>query len=164
MAVSVVYASNVTITETIANNAAGLSPTGNTITYSAYNTTKTLNSGTTPPVSLDAVFTATMSAGTLTIDLTSLTSTNGATVSFSGLKVQFCKVIAPIGNANTVALTQGAANPYLLGGTSFSWVLSPGQEFLFYGNNATPAVGGSAKTLLLTGTGSQALNFVMVAG
>lgn len=127
-------------------------------------TEKTLNSATTVPATKVAAFTKALSTGAATIDLTALTGTNGATVDFTGLKVQAAKFINPSTNANAITVTFGAATAYLLGGAAFKWILAPGQELLFFGNDAAPDVSASLKNIDLAGTGSQALTVVLVAG
>jgi hypothetical protein len=43
-------------------------------------------------------------------------------------------------------------------------ILAPGQEFLFFGNEATPDVGSGAKNIDLVGTLTQGVQVVVVAG
>lgn len=166
MAVNVTYQANVTVVETIANNDDGLSTTAaqKQVTYNAFNTSKTLNASSSPAATTHAAFTAALSGGALTVDLTSLTGTNGATVSMSGLKVQVLRCKAPTSNANPITITPGASNGYDICGADFSVTLSPGQEVTIYGNDATPDVAGTDKTLDLAGTGSQELEMEIVAG
>jgi hypothetical protein len=161
MSVTLAYSAQVSVTETIENTPTSSSPS---ITHSAYNTTQNLTGATTPPVTKIAGGLATLSAGALTLDLTALTGTNGAAVTFSGLKVQAFKFKNKAANTGAMTLTEGAANGYELAGNTWKMVLAPGQEFLFFGNDAAPDVGGAAKTIDITGTGTEAGEFVAVAG
>lgn len=162
MSVALSYAAQVTVTETLAANVvAAPSPI---ITHNAYNGSANLTGSTTPPVSAFAAFLKALSTGTATIDLTSLTGTNGATVVGTGLKVQCAKFKNTSTNANNITIAAGASNGYNLLGASFTLILAPGQEITIYGNNATPAVASGAKTIDLTGTGSQTLECVIVLG
>ena len=163
MSVTVSYLSQATVTEIISNNTISASAKNRTVVHDQLNTTQTLNGVSSPAVSMVAEFQGNMTAGTLSIDLTSLTGTNGAATNMTGLKVQIFKVIALANNANNITLVQGASNGYNLMG-SFSVTLAPGQEFLFYGNAATPAIGSGARILTMTGTLSQGADFVVVAG
>lgn len=164
MSVAVSYESTITTVETITTNVPAASTSDKTITHNGYNSSSSLTSVTTPPVTVCAYFSKALSTGAATIDLTALTGTNGATVDGTGLKVQCWKFKNPATNANTITVTFGASNPYLLGGAAFKWILSPGQEIQGYGNDATPDVGSGAKTIDLAGTGSQTLECSIVMG
>ncbi len=163
MSITANYASALTVTEALA---AGANPdaVAPSIVHSGFNTSKTLNAGSTPPASLTASFNKPLSSGTATIDLTALVGTNGGAVSLSGLRLQVLKVIAKSTNANPIVLTFGAANPYNLLGSAFVVSLLPGQEFLFYGNNAAPVVGSGAKNIDLSGTAAQSVDVIVVGG
>lgn len=159
---SLAYVSNMTVVETLTTNVPAASTPS--VTHNGFNTTQNLNSGTTPPVTQVAAFIQLLSAGAATIDLTALTGTNGSSVSGSGLKIQAIKVIALGTNANPVTLKFGASNPYNLMGSAWQVALSAGEEFLFFGNNAAPTIGGSAKTIDLSGTGTQGVDVIIVMG
>jgi len=125
---------------------------------------KVLNSGSTPAITLIAVFQAVLSGGALTLDLTSLTGTNGATVNGNGLKVQAIRIQAPATNANPITVVGGASNGYLCFGTAGKITMWSGSELLFFPNAGTPTIGGSTKTIDLAGTGVQVLNFEILMG
>jgi hypothetical protein len=146
---------NETITAPLASDAQ--------VSHTGASTEKHIQAGTTVPASKVAAFTQALSAGAATIDLTSLTGTNGASVTFLGLKVQAAKFINPVGNA-AMTITFGAANPYLLGGAAFKWILLAGQEILVFLNDASPDVASGAKDIDISGTGTQSLTCVLVAG
>ena len=164
MPVAVTYASTLTVVETLSTNVPDA--TAPTVTHNGFNRTATLNASSTPPASKMASFQKALSAGAATIDLTALTGTNGATVDFTGLKMASVKFQNPATNANAITVKAGAATAYLIGGAAWSWILQPGDEFLWESGvvNAAPTVSGSLKSIDLAGTGSQALNVIMVAG
>lgn len=163
MSVTVSYASTVTTAEVLETNVvAAASNAVKTVTHTGYNSSATLNSGSTPPATKCAYFLQALSGGAATIDLTSLTGTNGATVNTNGLKVQVFK--AKNMGSNVMTFSEGASNGYELAGNGWTVAVQPGQEFLFYGYDATPDVGGSAKTIDIAGTGSQTAQISIVAG
>lgn len=61
-------------------------------------------------------------------------------------------------------IVEGASNGYELLGNAWSIVLQPGQQFGAYLKDAAPDIGASAKTIDISGTGSQALDVVLVIG
>lgn len=164
MSVSVAYASTVQATETLTASVPAISASANSVIHNGYNTSATLNSGTTPPVTTPVYFEKDLSSGTATIDLTALTGTNGSTVTLNGLKVQIFKVIAKTGNANPITLTEGASNGYELMGSAWTIALKAGEEFTYKGTDTSPDVGGSTKTIDLSGTGSQGVKIAIIAG
>jgi hypothetical protein len=123
---------------------------------------------TTPACNAVADFQQALASGAATIDLTALPSFGGSTQSFNGKKVVAVKFRNPSTNANAITITQGGTNPYGLLGTTFSITLQPGQEFLFGPQAAitanTPVVSATVKAIALTGTASQALDVLLVAG
>lgn len=164
MSIEAAYVANLTVVETLETNVPAVSASDAGITHNGWNKSATLNASSTPPATKTAAFQKALSTGSGTIDLTALPGTNGATVDGTGLKVQAIKFANPAANANPITVAVGASNGYDLFGSAFSITLQPGQEALFYGNDATPDVGASDKTLDLTGTGSQALNVQVVLG
>ncbi len=163
MSVTAEYIANVTVRETIETNVPAAASNGANVIHSGFNKTETLTASTTIPVTKTASFQKALSSGTATIDLTSLTGSNGATVVGTGLKVQIAKFANPTGNAS-IGLTFGASNPYNLLGAAFQFTLLAGQEITLYGNDATPDVGSGAKNIDLVGTGTQVLNCIIVLG
>jgi nitrogen fixation protein FixH len=164
MSVAVTYASTVTTVETLATNVPAASSNGKAVTHNGYNSSQSLTGTTAVPVTKCAYFSKALSSGAGTIDLTALTGTNGATVDLTGLKVQVAKFKNPAANANPITVTFGASNAYLLGGSAFKWILSPGQEITIFGNDAAPDVSSTAKNIDISGTGAQALECSIVAG
>jgi len=122
-----------------------------------------------------AAFTKTLSDGANTIDLTSLTGTNGATIDGTGLKVQLIKIQNPAyqGNGTTpnspVNITYGSyviANGSFIFHTGGSVVLNGGEEVTWCGidHANVPNISGSVKTFILTGTASDQINLTIIMG
>lgn len=164
MSVSAVVDMNVTVTETLETNVGGLSSTARSVTHNGYNSSRTINSGSAQPATKVASFEKDLSGGAATIDLTSITGTNGATVNLNGLKVQAFKVKAKSANANPITLTEGASNGYELLGASWTIILQPSQEVLVWGHDSTPDVSGTTKTIDMSGTDTQGVEIIVVAG
>ncbi len=164
MSVTLNYTTNLTVKETITAGVPDALAASAVVTHDQFNKSVSLNGATTPPVSVTASFVKALVSGAGTIDLTALPGTNGATISGTGLKVQALKVQALGTNANPITLTFGASNPYALHGATFVMALSPGQEYQFFGNAATPTIGSGAKNIDLSGTGTQSLNVQVVMG
>ena len=164
MSVNVAYQAKVAVTETLESNVPA-TPTGSrSVVHSAWDSTKTLKSDSTPPATKVAVFEKALSGGAATIDLTALTGTNSATVVGSGLRVQVLRVKAPATNGNPITIAKGASNGYDGLGASFSHALVPGGEATFFLNDAGGDIGGTNKNLDLAGTGSQVLQVEVVLG
>lgn len=164
MPVSTTYASTVTSVETLDTNVPAAAANAKTITQSGFNTAHNLNSATAVPVTKDVYFNATLVAGALTIDLRTLTGTNDLAVDFNGLKVQVAKFKAKTTNAGAVTIAKGASNGSTFMGSAWSFVLAPGQEVTFYGNDAAPDVSATVKTIDLTGTGTDVVETTLIAG
>lgn len=159
MAVSILAAFLAQITETLSNVDGASNPT---IYLSAFDDTYQLDASTTPPVTKCVVDVIPLVAGAYTIDLTTIQGTNGTAQDMTGLKVQFFR-FKNLG-ANDMTITFGASNPYNLLGSAFVVVVKAGQQFMFYGNDATPDVGAGAKNIDVTGTLVQEFELTIVAG
>jgi hypothetical protein len=153
MSVQLLFATNMTTKETPTTGAPAVDA-NQSISQSQYNTSKSLSGTTTPPVSLSAKQVFTLTAGAVSIDLTNLVGLNGAAVSGTGLRVRALKVKAPSGNGAPISVAKGAANGYTGLGASFEVTLPPGGEMTFYDGGGGGVVGGTNKTLDLSGTGS----------
>lgn len=165
MAVQVTYASTVSVRETMDVGVPAIADNANAVNHTGFNTSKALNAATTPTAAKAVNFDKAMTAGAATIDLTSLTGVNNGTVSLSGLKVHILKVRAPADNAAPLTVGKGASNGYSLSGTTaWSVPLEPGAEVTLYGAGEAPDVGGSAKTIDLAGTGTDAVEVHVTAG
>lgn len=104
-----------------------------------------------------------LSGGSVSLDLTSLTSVRGASVSFSGLKVKKAFIRNPVANANAITAKFGAATPASTFGASWVLVLQPGDYYAVNLANSETC-DATHKLWDLTGTGSQALDVMMGAG
>jgi len=164
MAVSVTYASTVTVAETLPGAIPSALAAKKIVTHDVFNTSLTLNAASTPPASTMAAFTQALSGNTATIDLTTLVGTNGSVVNGTGLKVQLLKAKATATNANPITISVGAANGYDLSGAAFSVTLSAGQEVTLYGNDASPDIAAGDKEIDLLGTGAQTIDIMIVMG
>lgn len=162
MSVTVNGINKISVIETLETNTDSSSTANSIITHSEFDETYTLNNGTTPPVTKSAFFVQALSGDTATVDLMSLTGVNGATVVGDGLKVQFLRV-KNLGAA-TLSLTFGALTPYELSGADWKQTLQQGQIFTYYGNDATPDIGGGAKHIDLSGTGVETSEWTVVMG
>lgn len=157
MSVSAAYVGQLTVTETITTGIADVLSSNNVVIHGGWNKSITITG------TVTASFVVTLSTGAFTVDLTSLTGTNGASVSLSGLKVLAFLVSVPGTNANAFTIAKGASNGYQLKGSSWSETFQPGDHMVYYPTNAQ-TVGGSAKTIDCSGTGSQTCQIVVVGG
>lgn len=162
MSVAATIGLQVKSVETLANNTGSAADSKRVVTHDRYDESHVLTASTTPPVTKCAYWLQALSGGAATVDLTAMTGTNGATVDGTDLKVQGLHV-KNLG-ANTLTLTFGAANPYNLLGAAFVIVLTQDQEFMMYGNDATPDVAAGAKDIDLAGTGAQTSEWSVVLG
>lgn len=168
MSVTVTDSIGMTIQEIPPSNTT-LITTSNAVQFDSLNQTQTLTSSTTPAVTKQVSYQVALSTGALTIDLTSMAGgTNGATVTFSGLKVCGYLFENPSTNANSITIVGGASSGYLIFGTAGSVVLAPGHRIKMQVKQGTssglPTVDGTHKNIDLSGTGSQVLNVQMIAG
>lgn len=168
MSVTCTFKSQVDVVETLETNVPAMA-SGASISHTGYSTSKALSatgSVSQGAITKCAIFSKALSGGSATIDCTSLTGTNGATVDLTGLKIQVMKFKNPSTNANTISVTKGASNGLgvTTSGTSFTVPIAPGAEWTYYGNESTPDVGSGAKTFDLSGTGSQTLEVTLLAG
>lgn len=164
MATECTFRSQVDVMETLATaDVPAASTTGaRNVKQADYSDETTLNASSTVPATKSALFSQALSSGTATIDLTALDGITG-TVDCTGLKVQVFKIKNPVGNA-ALTVSEGASNGYELMGNAFTAILLAGQHLTFYGNDATPDVGASAKNIDLSGTGSETCEITVVAG
>lgn len=164
MSITVTYVSQATVVETLGGGY--VSSADATVTTNGLNTTAELTASTTPPATKYSAGQKALSSGSGTIDLTSLPDSDGvaARVDFTGLKVQLAKLRNPSTNANNITVTEGASNGYELHGNAFTMLLRPGEEVTWKGADGAPDVASGARTIDLSGTGSQVLEFEFVAG
>lgn len=164
MSIQFTYKSVMTVIEQLEANPDGLSATDRQVTYDAFNQSKSLSAGTTPPVTMAGFFKKALVAGVGTIDLTAFPTTNGAVDNGTGLKAQGWKFRNPPTNTGPITVTFGAANPYLLRGAGWKMIIQPGQEDMGYGADLTPDVGPTSKNIDISGTGTESLEVSLVLG
>ena len=163
MSLSVAYVSSVTVVDS--PGGAYVSPGDGTVTETITATT-TLNSGTTPPVSKKSFGTLTLSSGAGTIDLTSLPDQNGTAgaVTFDSLRLATVFLRNKSTNANPITIAKGASNGCTSLGSAFSITLQVGESMELLAQNLAAVVDSTHKTLDVSGTGSQVLEFSFTAG
>lgn len=165
MSVRATIGLELSVVETVAADAGGfVSSTRNSVTVNGGNVSEALTGATTPPVTAHAFGTKAMTAGAATLDLRSLTGLNGAAVDLNGLKPRAILLCNPDTNANDITVEIGASNGYTGMGAAFSETLKPGESVLRRFGAAGVAVSNTVKTLDITGTGTQALEYQIVAG
>lgn len=133
-------------------------------TTNGLNLATTINSGTGVPATKQAFKQLAMTAGAATIDLRNLVGVNGGAQDGNGLKVQAIIFRGKSDNANPITVAYGASNGYALLGSSFTFDLKPGQMLMAFLNEAAPDINSSAKTIDISGTGSQVLEYQLVMG
>lgn len=133
------------------------------VNHSALDLSGTLNASSTPPAAKIVADVGNLVAGAKTIDLTALTGTGGATVSFSGLKLQILR-FKNNSATNTMTIGEGAATGYELQGNAWSVVLNPGDEIMIKKNDTAPDVSGSLKHIDIAGTGTDEYEITLIAG
>jgi len=82
-----------------------------------------------------------------TIDLTSLTNTLGETLDLTDEVIVAIKFFLQDDAAATCTISQGASNPYLLLGATYSFQLQANQSLLFKADTVLPVVSATAKTI-----------------
>lgn len=114
------------------------------------------------------VYSASLSvAGAPTIiDLVALTDLEGDALTFLGLKIQLAFFRNPTGNNNSITIKFGATEGYnIFGDAAGIATLAPGAAILYYGANGGQDVADNADDKIdISGTGSQALDVLLVAG
>lgn len=162
MSVSVLHGSTIKTTEVIGNNTGDTTAANRTIIHDQYDVSETLDGTTTPAVTQVAGFLMTLVAGAKTIDLTALVSTNGATLSGSGLKVQLLR-IKNLG-ANAMTIKGGAANGHDMFGSTDGIVIQPGGILHIKTNGGGTSIDATHKNWDVTGTTTQTAQFTILLG
>jgi len=148
--------------EVLDNAPAALEPP---VTHDQFETHVTLPDTVTPVPATEAVYsTIALVDGAKTIDLTSLTGTNGRAVDGTGLKVQAIK-LKNTSASNSMTFQGGASNPYELNADA-NWHVSlpPGGEFMAYCPDTNPDIAADAKTIDVAGTGTDQFELSLVMG
>lgn len=163
MSVRATVVQQLTVQETLST---GVPASSNpVITHSGFNKTKQLNATSTPPATKVVSISGSLTAGAATLDLTNLTGTNGATVTFAGLRVQ-AMYFENLSSSNTMTI-QGGANPYEVFGHASGYVtLGPGASILIYTADYAPAdvVNSTTDEIALSGTGTDSYYCELLAG
>lgn len=162
MAVTAAYTLSCNVTEELAD--AFLAASQRNVLHNGLSFTGSLNSSTQIPATKVVSGSLALTAGAGTLDLRALTGTNGGAVDLNGLKIQLLLVRAKAANANAITLGEGAANGYELLGNGWTVTLQPGQALYLFGNEQAPDVAAAARTIDLAGTGTQGVDFIVVAG
>lgn len=167
MSVTVTWSNDVTVAETLTSGVTGAS--NPIIRHNGFNAPKsgeaevaTLTASTTPAATKVAEGNLALTAGAYTIDLTSLTGTNGASVTFNGLTVR--NILIRNKGAAAMTFAKGASNGYTGFGSAFSITIPSGGVMSLYTHTLSGAVGGSSKTIDVTGTGTQTFDIIVTAG
>lgn len=168
MAVAAKITHGMRVSEEIASGGTAVPSTAKALIHDQYNTEVILSTGSTPAVSATASFLVTLSSGAATIDLTALTGLNSATVNGTNLQVRAIKFRSPSSNANVITVKKGASNGYQIGmadgANAFNVSIPPGGDFSCYLAANGVVISSSAKTLDVSGTGSQTLECQVVMG
>jgi hypothetical protein len=102
-----------------------------------------------------------------TLDLTALPGrTADEVVDGTGLKLQLLILHNRSTNANKITITKGASNGIGLAASNDTWTLtlSPDQTVGLYLKDAGPDIDSTHKTIDVSGTGSQVLDYEIVMG
>lgn len=165
MAVTLKYAHQATVEETITVGTPFAKDSLAKVTHNLLNQSGTLNASSTPPVTkVGSDEDVEIYGGIATIDLTDLIGTNGAAVDGTGLKVQHILIVANEDNYDPITVEPGASNGYELKGASWSEDLDPGDIFQLTKIDTAPDVASGAKNIDFTGTDGDTFSYIVVLG
>jgi hypothetical protein len=130
------------------------------------NETLVIDSGSTPDGAYALTDNKTLTGGTDTILLfNGIADLEGNTITLTGQKVRAIKFQCPTtNNAGGVTITYGASNPYLLLGTAWKMILTPGMSVLVYCENDAVTLDATHTQIDVTGTAADVLKWVAVFG
>jgi len=97
-----------------------------------------------------------------TIDLTSLTNSLGESLDLSDEVVVAVKFKLQDDAAATCTISQGASNPYLLLGTTYSFQLKANQSILFKADTVLPVISATAKDIDYDSSNDSTALYVMI--
>lgn len=157
MAVTVDYGFKLTATETL-SSVDGV--TTATLIHDAFNEVATLSGSSAPAVSLVYEKLIALTAGAYTINLASLTGSNGVAQDATGLRVQLIRV-KNLG-ANAMTFSEGASNGIALACGTF--IVPAGGIVQMFLNDASPDVASGDRTIDVAGTGTQTFELSIYAG
>ncbi len=157
---STVVGLNISTTETLTND----DLSGNTpLRHTGYDIGPVLTATSTPDVTAAAYQTFAMVAGAKTIDMTNLLL-NAAAVTLNTKKPRALRVTALEANSANVAVVKGASSGYDGLGAAFSVTLEPGMSVMVWFSTQGNAVTSGNKTLDVSGTGTDGVQFSVIAG
>jgi hypothetical protein len=108
-----------------------------------------------------------LAAGTATLDLTALDRGNLANLDLTGEIVQSLHVRGDNANTGAIELDVAAANGYDIHGSGASsqiCAVEADDEVLILKNDTAPAVSSTVKDITLTGTGTEKVHVMILAG
>lgn len=161
MSVSAKYSSHLDVRETLTVTA---SLKDNSVLLDGFSSDIFLNASSTPAATKVAAFSKALASGAATVDLTALVGTAGLAVTGLGLKVRAIKLQSASTNVGTFVVVPGASNGYNLFGAASSVSIKPGQEITAYFADGAVAVSSTAKTIDITGTGTESINCLVLLG
>lgn len=165
MSIAVTVTTQVKVVETF--EGVFVNPADRTATFDGLSETTALSGASAVPATKHAEGELALVAGAATLDLTNLPGvTAEETVDGTGLKVQVLKLRSKNTNANKLTVGKGATNGYGLNAEGDAWSrpLSPGQRDTFEGDDAAPDIDATHRTIDVTGTGTDVLEYAIVMG
>lgn len=163
MAVSVTLEQVLSVRETLETNVPAA--TNPVITHSKFNVESSLNADSAVPATNVIAIEGNLTAGADTIDLTNLAQSGGGSFDATGKRLQAFIIINPATNTVQQSWVPGASDGYnLFGNASGRYDPMPGQSALFFGFDKLPEVSSSAKTIDITGDGTEVYKILMVFG
>lgn len=152
-----------TVIETIDTTGAPFGASGGTsITHSGLNKTTTYDANSNPTATKVVYGQQVLTAGAATINLAAVPGLNGVAVDLTGLRIRSMLFRAKSDNANPITVGVGAANGFTGAGAAFELSLTADKAGLVEPD--TTAVAAGNRTLDVSGTGAQVLNYMIVAG
>lgn len=139
---------------------------GQKIVIDDLNETLVIDSASTPDGEYALTDNKILTGGTDTILLfNGITDVEGNTITLTGKKVRAIKFQVPTtNNASGVIITYGAANPYLLLGSAWKMILTPGMSVLVYCENDAVTLDSTHTQIDVTGTVSDVLKWIAIFG
>jgi hypothetical protein len=126
-----------------------------------------LDDASTPDIEDYAIFTVTMTAGAATVNLAALAHIHGGatiTKNATGKKVRLLGFLTPLANTGNVTIAKGASNGYAPLGSTYERILAPDTMESQYFKAAATDVASGARTLDVSGTGSETVKMVVAWG
>lgn len=164
MSVSTAIKISTVVTETVTTSESPLIDSTDATIKEKIAVDVTLTGASAPDAEMHAAMQVAMVAGAATIDFTALTRRGGSPISFSGKNLRSLMFQNPSTNANDITINVGAANGLAFFGAASKVVLKPGDVIGAYFGSTGPAVAAGTKNIDITGTGTQVLQVIAVAG